>query len=342
MSLQNIGRNKWRIVLKTGFDPIKRKTLRVDKIIKGTKQDALDFVKRYEMPAKGEDMRTEAFISNIWLPSLACEENTQRYYKEALPSILAELGALALRQLSPLVLENYINSLRTESLQRRAKATLSQILRSAYRWEYIDKNVMDRVRIKFKPSQTRKIQAYNEDELLRICDLFRDDYLEPVVLIMISCGIRKEEALGLDWEDIDLVSGDVYIHRAFTNTNKSPLNLLKDTKTHQSRTVLLTGTILERFRELKQTGPICQVNGKRALPGTVSQRFERKIKKAGIRYISIANLRHSFATLTLAKGVDLGIVSKMLGHSQVSTTANRYIRPLSKSETEAWKRIGRL
>ncbi len=57
----------------------------------------------------------------------------------------------------------------------------------------------------------------------------------------------------------------------------------------------------------------------------VTRAFQRSLKAADLPALRFHDLRHSYATLALEAGVDLAVVSKSLGHSNVSTTADIYL-----------------
>ena len=59
-------------------------------------------------------------------------------------------------------------------------------------------------------------------------------------------------------------------------------------------------------------------------PDTVSYWFQKLAKEAGLRRVRFHDLRHGTASLALANGVDMAVVSKMLGHSTLAFTVDRY------------------
>jgi integrase len=195
---------------------------------------------------------------------------------------------------------------------------------------------MDRVYIDNISTQSKPVEAYSADELNAVFDVLTDDYLEPAVILMAFCGLRKEEALALDWRDI-AENGVVDVYRAYTCVGHKVK--IKDVKAHEARLAYLTDWAHERMEQLrgKPTAPVCACAGQTdpCHPNTATKRFRRIIERAGIRYLPIGDLRHACATIALSLGVDVALVSKMLGHRQVSTTVNRYIKPMEMAKRDA-------
>jgi site-specific recombinase XerD len=133
-----------------------------------------------------------------------------------------------------------------------------------------------------------------------------------------ACGLRLMEGLNLEVGDID--SGRMVVH-------------VRQGKGNKDRLVPLSLQLLTELREYWRVHRpqrwlfYAQSNGvQRPLhPGTVQRQLRRAVKKAGLRKAATMHtLRHSFATHMLEAGVDVMTLQKILGHSQLSTTA-RYL-----------------
>jgi len=128
-----------------------------------------------------------------------------------------------------------------------------------------------------------------------------------------ACGLRLSDVLNLEVNDID--SARMMVH-------------IRQGKGHKDRLVPLSAKLLQELRAYwrcyrpkrwlfpnkAQSGPLCG--------GTVQRLFQRIRKSAGIKKpASLHTLRHSFATHMLEAGVDLLTLQRILGHSNLSTTA---------------------
>ena len=83
-------------------------------------------------------------------------------------------------------------------------------------------------------------------------------------------------------------------------------------------------------------------NGEPLHPETVTKRFAKLAEAAGLRPVRLHDLRHGQASLMLAAGVDLAVVSKRLGHSSIAITSDTYSHLLEGVGRDAAKRAAAL
>ena len=133
MSVQNIGRNRWRVKVSLGFDPVTGKEVWFDKRLRGTYQEALDLEAERRFEARGtvSSRITLRALSEMWLADLAGgahprEQNTIDYYSLALDNkILPVLGDVLLPALDSGAIEGLFASLPEGSVRVQARKTLS-------------------------------------------------------------------------------------------------------------------------------------------------------------------------------------------------------------------------
>ncbi len=131
--------------------------------------------------------------------------------------------------------------------------------------------------------------------------------------VAFNLGVRPGpcELFNLKWEDVDFDKKRVHVYASKTNTH---------------RYVPISDAFLARLKsmkELSQTEYLIDYKGKPVK--SIKKAFSKAVKEAGITYrVKMYDLRHNFATFLMNKGADLAAVSKLMGHSRTSTTANRY------------------
>ncbi len=179
--------------------------------------------------------------------------------------------------------------------------------------------------------------VFTPEQVNLFLDAATGDRLYALYVVAVHTGLRFGELAALRWESVNLEEGKVTISRTLSGkTFATP-------KTAKSRrTVKLTRTAIEALRshltrqleEIEGTGTRWQENGLvfATTVGTplnrhnVTQRsFNRILTKAGLpNSFTFHSLRHTYATLALAKNVNPKIVSEALGHSTIAITLDTY------------------
>ena len=98
--------------------------------------------------------------------------------------------------------------------------------------------------------------------------------------------------------------------------------------------------LLLGIRADRDTLVFCHPDGRLYNPGRFSREFDRAIERAGLRRIRLHDFRHSHASIALAEGVNVNVVSQRLGHTKVSITQNTYQHLTGTMQSDAAKRIG--
>lgn len=160
-------------------------------------------------------------------------------------------------------------------------------------------------------------------------------------------GTRLAEACGVRWQDIDFDAGTVRISGQLLRTDKV-LAYVAGTKTNQIRSLHLVESLLNQLKALKSKQLIDGVSdpegivflnpyGRRLDPKFVRDRLAELCTAAKVKVISPHKARHTAATLAHAATADIHAVQKLLGHSQVSLTADLY----GHSSSIAQKRVAK-
>ncbi len=153
-------------------------------------------------------------------------------------------------------------------------------------------------------------------------------------------GLRRGEALGLEWSDLDLDRGRITIRRALHRVDGQLK--FEHAKTEGSVAVLpLPGPLVpilvnHRRRQLeerlaagsswRETGLVfTTAKGGGTEPRNVNRMFHRLCEKADVPQLRVHDLRHSCATLLFTMGVQPATVQKILRHSSITVTAGTYV-----------------
>lgn len=166
------------------------------------------------------------------------------------------------------------------------------------------------------------------------------DATEAVAICAVTLGLRRGEACGLRWSDIDLRSGEVRIRRSRQWVHGH--EVVVDPKTDKSaRSYYLPKFALARLRQIRR-----ESGGRGWLCAMPAHRIARRIKavcaRAGAACVSMTECRHTWATLAVEAGVGIETVAMMMGHTDISTAYEHYIVPrprVCKDAQRAWARL---
>ena len=179
----------------------------------------------------------------------------------------------------------------------------------------------------------------------------------PAYLFLLNTGIRCGEAIALEWSDIDFENRICRINKNFTLVKSRDKNwnagkrqkLVSETKTAAGvREIPLNDRAVEMLEQIQKYNRkrgietpyvISTDSGAQISERSLFQSLEYALGAAEIHHIGLHGLRHTFASTLLRKGVDIAVVSKLLGHRNVTTTFNTYIHIIEEQKRNAIKAI---
>ena len=241
---------------------------------------------------------------------------------------LADIGAYELTRFF-----NTLTHLSNNSI-KRYKALLSVIFNTAVKWDYLEYNPMNKVDLPKGRETNVKPSFLNEKEVALLLEKLNnvDIKYQVIVLLALKCGLRRSEILGLSWNNIDFENNTISIEKSLSYT-KYDGTFISDTKNNSSkRTIYIAQDVLDKIKQLPKKYDLLfgLLN-----PDAVTRWFARFLKNNNLKKIRFHDLRHTHATLLIAKNINIKTVSARLGHSQVSTTLNIYTHSLSEEDKKA-------
>jgi len=199
------------------------------------------------------------------------------------------------------------------------------------------------------------------EEAMLLLNTVRNDISRPyplsdhysLFLLLLRTGMRIGEALALQWDDIDFNGRFIHVQRGLS---RKKIETPKSGKTRRiDMTPHLAETLAAYKVECKKKGlalglgdapELVFTNNKGGFIDLDNWRrrvFNRALRKAGLRRIRIHDLRHTYATLRIAKGDNIADVSGQLGHADATVTLKVYYHWLpggKKSEVDALDSLG--
>ena len=139
-------------------------------------------------------------------------------------------------------------------------------------------------------------------------------------------GLRREELMGLRWEDVDLASGVIRVVRSwYTKAGAIEPKSAAGTRNVPIPAVLRDNLVEHRMGQADAEGVVFpNGNGRPFDPATVVQRATVAWAAAGLARIGLHECRHAFASLMIAAGVNAKALSTYMGHASITITIDRY------------------
>ena len=230
-------------------------------------------------------------------------------------------------------------------------ACLHKALKDAVRWGHIGRNPLDAADPPRKKGDgSREMRTWTKEQLKAFLDSVKDDRLHALWHTIAMTGMRRGEALGLRWSDVDLENGRLSVRRALIPSGREVI--VSEPKTAKGRRVIAldpaTVEVLkaQAQRQLDEQGEwkdswvetglvFTLENGEALDPEDVSRYWRQAVKKAMLPQIRLHDLRHTHATLALQAGVHPKVVSERLGHATVSITLDTYSHAIPAMQEEA-------
>jgi integrase len=170
-------------------------------------------------------------------------------------------------------------------------------------------------------------------------DFASGDRLAPLWHLVAYRGLRRAEVVGLPWANVDLATASATIRDTIVQVDH--VSTRSDPKSDAGERTIsldtLTVAVLRAHRRAQAAARLAwgaawvdsglvftKEDGSALNPDAVSQRFERLVARSGLPPIRLHDLRHVAASLALAAGVPMKVVSEQLGHSGIQITSDIY------------------
>jgi integrase len=247
--------------------------------------------------------------------------------------LIPELGRLPLAKLQPEHVQAMLARLRgrrgelSASTTRYVYTVLRIALGRALKTGKVHRNVCS---LLDPPARRRReIRPLSRAELRALLAGLRGDRLEALYVTALGTGLRQGELLALRWQDVDLARGELTVRHTL---QRGTLELAEPKTERARRTIRLPSAVrdaLSRHRELQAIVPLSGLvfTSRKGTPlhsRNVTQDLQRHLERLGLPRQRFHDLRHAFATVLIEDGEELGVVSRILGHSQYATTADVY------------------
>jgi integrase len=347
---------------KAGFATQKECQAAMNKLLVAVEQQA------YTTPTKAS---VREYLTKEWLPAVKAtiRPSTYNSYVQHVECHVApHIGSVKLQKLSG----SQVNALYAKLAETGRKdgrsglspltihhvhACLHKACKDAVRWGHIQRNPLDAADPPRKKGDgTREMQAWTKEQLKAFLEAVAGERLSPLWHLVAMTGMRRGEAIGLRWSDVDLENARLSVRRALIPINREVV--VSEPKTAKGRRVIALdpGTVevlkSQAARQLDEqtqskawveTGLVFTAqNGSALDPESVSRYWRQAVKNSMLPSIRLHDLRHTHATLALQAGIHPKVVSERLGHATISITLDTYSHAIPAMQEEAATLIAEL
>ncbi len=346
--------SKWAVVVDVGYDENGKRRQRWHSGFarqKDAERALTEILGRLESgtyvePAK---LTYAEYLRARWLPA---REPSLRpitydgYARNVERHIIPALGAVRLQQLTPDALTAFYAD-RLRAIGRNGKPLSARTVRylhsivhkslaDALRWGLVVRNVADAAEPpSYSASKAPPPKTWNAGELRAFLGHVTEDRLYALWLVYATTGLRRGEALGLDWPAVDLEAAMLSI-RAEHVTVRGKIERTEPKSARGLRAVALGPAYTD-------CGLVfCREDGSPLDPNWVSARFSALVAELDVPRVTLRGLRHTWASLALSAGVNPKIVSERLGHATVAFTLDTYSHVMPGMQEDAAAKVAAL
>lgn len=267
------------------------------------------------------------------------------------------IGNLKLQKIKPIHIQSMLNQWNTEgSLKASSIQTYLRVLHAALeqaiKWQMISNNPCSAV--SGPKIQRRSLNILTNDQVHELLEEAKKTPIHPVIMLGLLCGMRRGEILGLQWSNVDLSEGRIFIEHALVKAGNEII--FKETKTSTGkRSIDISGKLIQYLKSLKikQKEDILRIgsdykhndyvckheDGTPFRPDFIPFKFNEILTNAELPKLRFQDLRHTHASMLLLAGENPKVIQERLGHSSIKVTLDTYSHLVPSMQKSAAERM---
>jgi len=285
----------------------------------------------------------------------------------------SEIHGLKLSDLKTIQIQRYYNKLYDNGKSSSIIENLNKLLKTFFTYavneDYILKNpcISSKIIIPSNKENVKtEIEIYTDEEISILRKELEGHKLKCLLLLALGTGLRQGELLALKWSDINLNTCEITVNKSVKNvkiiesdgTSKRKIIEQSPKSKTSNRIVPIPSTLIHVLNEHKIKQNIQNESygssytnkdivfssgkGNYIAAKNIFNSYKSLLIKAGIKHKKFHSLRHTYATKLFEKGVPLKTVQTLLGHSDISITAEIYTHVMPKEKVTAAEKLNYL
>lgn len=363
---------RYEMIVDAGRDPLTGKRIQIRRRFRTEREARKALSEIQDQAAKGEYVPrrdvTVAEIIDDWVQSLHwARRTTISGYEYNLAPVREQYGSLPVQKLTRKHLDDLIVALRQGgtvtakgSVRRpweprslnRVVGTIEMVLDYARERKLVTYNVAEP--IKSIPRRKKKPNTYTADEVRRVLDSVTEDRNEHLWYLALR-GLRREEIGGLRWRNIDFGAKTLTTEIGRANAGGTAVEDTLKTEASE-RTLPMDDDVMEVLKRAyrrqaaeklaigeaygKGEYVACDEGGNPYHPDTLTHKWAKTVKAAGVRHIRLHDARHTAGTTMHLLGVPIAVIAAWLGHADASFTQRTYAHSQDAALKAAGKTLG--
>lgn len=291
-------------------------------------------------------------LSNIFINrhcELKCKQSTTDLYKRYINAHFQTLMPKIVKNLSHKDIENLIFSLKTKGLCNLSINKLLHLLRAIFNYGIENKFISSSPILKSDKLKEEKkdICVLDENQIQLFLEAAQRKSIKVYTLLATALytGMRRGELLALEWSDVDFKNSRIKVNKQVYKKEKTT------TKSNKVRSVDIPYNLIKILQEYKRQQAIlskivfCNSTGQYLHPSSLERHYfyatlklvNKDLPEDEKIQIRFHDLRHTYATFLLSKGVPIKYVQEQLGHSSAKMTLDVYASYMPSVKVEALK-----
>lgn len=323
-----------------------------------TRQEKLEQKRLAEIEAA--KMKTlQQYADGVFMPAKEAtfSENARSSYQMFLDRhLFPSLGDIPLKDISAAMISKLLLAFQKKGYSHASAVKLYNILNGIFKMAFLDNSIPENPMLRVSRPVPRKSELAKEEEskaytVQQLCYILKCLQDEPLkwrtyISLLADTGIRRGEACGLQWADIDMKAGAISIRRNLQYTPSA--GIYEDSpKNGKLRVVDVGPDVLDLLKQLREDQASTAVSKwvftqdgtpEPMHPQSPTRYFHNFGKRYGIADFHPHKLRHTSASLAITNGADIVSVSERLGHSDTAVTLRMY----AHANEESIRRAGQI